>query len=314
MPKRGMHAVHHERRRPRSRPPRAGRRSTVASPTVSPRGDATSTNAVSGADKQVRAPARPDLGSRPPSLRTPGRTRWRLRSRRRRPPSTPCGGTACAATFTARTYARPGVIRMRYRRWSRKRVSRRGASRKSRALRVGGVSTTTRSKCDSSCSSYELLHRHVLLRAREPAGDVAVEAVAEDAIGLRRVRSVPGARARRRCVFVSSINAHSSPDHSPSIRDGVFVSPSRPSASASRFAGSMVTTTQRRPSACRTSRSTPPSSSSRHRRCRSTARSSCSPRRSQGRCGSDGITSRLSDAREHRVGEHVHVVRGSGRW
>ena len=33
----------------------------------------------------------------------------------------------------------------------------------------------------------ELLHRHVLLRARERAGDVAVEAVAQDAVRLRVV-------------------------------------------------------------------------------------------------------------------------------
>ena len=48
-------------------------------------------------------------------------------------------------------------------------------------------------------------------------------------------------------LFVSSIRAHSSPGQSPSIRDGVPVSPARPRASASRLAGSMVTTTARRP-------------------------------------------------------------------
>ena len=49
--------------------------------------------------------------------------------------------------------ARVGIIIQRKSRLSRKRVNRRGASMKSRALRVGGVSTTTSSKPPSSCSS-----------------------------------------------------------------------------------------------------------------------------------------------------------------
>jgi hypothetical protein len=53
--------------------------------------------------------------------------------------------SAWAATFTARTMPRVGDMSRRYRRWSRKCASRCGASRKSSALRVGGVSTTTRS-------------------------------------------------------------------------------------------------------------------------------------------------------------------------
>src|SRR3954451_1817464 len=48
-------------------------------------------------------------------------------------------------------------------------------------------------------------------------------------------------------LFVSSINAHSSPDQSPSMRVGVSASVSSPNASASRLAGSIVTTTARRP-------------------------------------------------------------------
>ncbi len=52
----------------------------------------------------------------------------------------------CAATLTAFTIPRPGEVTMRKSRWSRNCDSRRGASMKSRALRVGGVSTTTRSK------------------------------------------------------------------------------------------------------------------------------------------------------------------------
>ena len=48
-------------------------------------------------------------------------------------------------------------------------------------------------------------------------------------------------------LLVSSISAQSSPGQSPSMRVGVPVRPSRPSASASRLAGSIVTTTARRP-------------------------------------------------------------------
>ena len=77
-----------------------------------------------------------------------------------------------------------GIIRSRKMRLSRKRVRRRGASRKSRAWRVGGVSTTIRSKRPSVVELVELLHRHVLLGARQGARDVAVQAVVEDGLGL----------------------------------------------------------------------------------------------------------------------------------
>ena len=160
-------------------------RSTWPRSTVSRRGDATSTNAVSGVGQAARAHARPVLESPPPSRRRPGRTRWRRRSRRRRRPSTPCAGTPGRPRSRPSRRPRVGVMSRRYSRWSRKRVRRRGASRKSSALRVGGVSTTTRSKSRLLVQLVQLLHRHVLLRARERAGDVAVEAVAEDALGLR---------------------------------------------------------------------------------------------------------------------------------
>ena len=61
---------------------------------------------------------------------------------------------AWVATLTARTMPRPGDVIMRNRRWSRKRDNRLGASMKSSACRVGGVSTTTRSKSVRACSSY----------------------------------------------------------------------------------------------------------------------------------------------------------------
>ena len=93
----------------------------------------------------------------------------------------------------------------------------------------------------------ELLRRHVLLRARERAGDVLVEAVGEDALGLGRRRRRCSTTRASKVGLVSSISAHSSPGQSPSIWVGVLERPSRPSASASRLAGSMVTTTARRP-------------------------------------------------------------------
>ena len=71
---------------------------------------------------------------------------------------------------------------------SRNEPSRLGASRKSSAERDGGVSTTMRSQVPSRSASRaqlaELLHRHVLLGARERAGDRLVEGVGQDLRGL----------------------------------------------------------------------------------------------------------------------------------
>ena len=93
----------------------------------------------------------------------------------------------------------------------------------------------------------ELLHRHVLLRARQRAGDVAVEAVLEDALAPARRRPRTGPRGRR----TSSWCRASAPTARPASRrrcgSGSLVSPSSPSVSARRLAGSMVTTTARRP-------------------------------------------------------------------
>ena len=73
---------------------------------------------------------------------------------------------------------------------SRKLESRSGASRKSSALREGGVSTTIRSQRAGAARVLvelaELLHRHVLLRARERARDGDVERVGQDLLGLLR--------------------------------------------------------------------------------------------------------------------------------
>ena len=91
---------------------------------------------------------------------------------------------AWAATPMNLSPARVGFIRAWKTRFSRKRVSRRGASRKSRALRVGGVSTTTRSNAALLDQLVELLHGHVLLGARQGAGEVPVDPVDLDVLRL----------------------------------------------------------------------------------------------------------------------------------
>ena len=121
-------------------------------------------------------------------------------------------------------------------------MSRRGASRKSSALRVGGVSTTTRSKCVLVVQLVELLHRHVLLRARQRAGDVAVEAVGQDALGLLGGLGVLDDQVVERGLGVEHQRPELARPTVPSMRLGVFDSDSSPRASASRLAGSMVTT------------------------------------------------------------------------
>ena len=98
----------------------------------------------------------------------------------------------------------------------------------------------------------QLLHRHVLLRAAERAGDVAVEAVVEDALAPGRSSPRCAVTSWSNVDFVSSISAESVPPGSaravvvPASRGrsrcGVSESVSSPSASASRLAGSIVTT------------------------------------------------------------------------
>ena len=62
----------------------------------------------------------------------------------------------CVATVIIRIPGRVGSIISLNRRWSRKRESTPGAARKSRALRVGGVSTTTRSKRSSAARRWSV--------------------------------------------------------------------------------------------------------------------------------------------------------------
>ena len=75
--------------------------------------------------------------------------------------------------------ARPGTRNAWSERESMKRSSRSGASRKSSALRLGGVSSTRRSKSPTLVELVEALHRHVLLRARDGRGQLAVDPVAQ---------------------------------------------------------------------------------------------------------------------------------------
>ena len=96
----------------------------------------------------------------------------------------------------------------------------------------------------------ELLHRHVLLRAGQGVGELAVDAVLEDPVAGLRVRGVLARRARRR----SPSRRASSPRARRASRRrrrsksfgstclGVFPSSSRPSESARRLAGSIVST------------------------------------------------------------------------
>ena len=102
-----------------------------------------------------------------------------------------------AATLRTCSPPRVGSISSLNSGWSRKRASTPGASRKSSALRLGGVSTTTRSNRSSPCSCVQRLGCHVLLGPAQRAGDVAVEAVVEDPLGLLGARRRCAGRARR---------------------------------------------------------------------------------------------------------------------
>ena len=104
----------------------------------------------------------------------------------------------------------------------------------------------------------QLLHRHVLLRARQRAGDVAVEAVLEDPLAPAPASVALRVTSRSNVDFVSSISAESRPPSAPvAVRIPPFQRAvdlarrvrqvSSPSALARRLAGSIVTTTALRP-------------------------------------------------------------------
>ena len=84
-------------------------------------------------------------------------------------------------------------------------MSRSGASRKSRAWRVGGVSRTTRSKRSSARQLEQLLHRHVLVAAREGGRDLLVEAVLQDA---PPGRGAPGVALHERVEGALGVEGH----------------------------------------------------------------------------------------------------------
>ena len=86
--------------------------------------------------------------------------------------------------MNARSEARVGRSRNWKSLWPKKRVSRLGASRKSRAFRDGGRVHDDQVETVLLGQLVELLHRHVLLGARERFGQVPVDPVLEDALGL----------------------------------------------------------------------------------------------------------------------------------
>ena len=132
---------------------------------------------------------------------------------------------------------------------SRNELSRCGASRKSSALRDGGVSSTSRSNSCSWSRSYSFA---IAVNSWDP--ETAVDSsrytrlalISSARSGVGAARSINSSKVR----FGSSIIAHSSPSissppltsRSGSTRRGSLWSCSRPSAFASRFAGSIVTT------------------------------------------------------------------------
>ena len=123
-----------------------------------------------------------------------------------------------------------------------------GALSSSRTSALGGVSTTISVVAAGLQQLVQLLHRHVLGRAAELAGELLVEAIGEDALGHRRARrdardqAVEGALGvERQRVERRGAGARAAPAR------GSLASSSRPSASFSRRDGSTVITAVARP-------------------------------------------------------------------
>ena len=94
----------------------------------------------------------------------------------------------------------------------------------------------------------QLLHGHVLLGAPERPGDVAIEPVVEDRLGLLRPTPRYDRSPRRRLPWCRASAPTARRGRQPvSTRRGSLDSSSSPRASASRFAGSIVTTQAFRP-------------------------------------------------------------------
>ena len=93
----------------------------------------------------------------------------------------------------------------------------------------------------------ELLHGHVLLGAREGTGQVLVEPVGQDPLGLVRACGRRCGSGRRRCPWCRASGRGDGPASRPATSVGVLGRDCTPKESASRRAGSTVTTQARRP-------------------------------------------------------------------
>ena len=148
-----------------------------------------------------------------------------------------------------------GARNTRSARPSKNPVSRSGASRKSSALRDGGVSSTSTSKSPERSQVVELGHRGELLRARDGAGELLVDAVGEDLVagGLVGCEALDELVERalgvehHRPQLAADLDAVAGQPRRGRRALGSLPSSSRPSALASRLAGSMVTTATRLP-------------------------------------------------------------------
>ena len=126
----------------------------------------------------------PAARSLKPSTRPPSARKKTLRSSSR---STPVRRLRTEKTTlvprpTTRAARPVGARKTRSARPSRKPVRRSGASRKSSALRDGGVSRTSDVEAPRAVELVELGHRGELLRARDGAGELLVDAVGEDLV------------------------------------------------------------------------------------------------------------------------------------
>ena len=167
------------------------RRSAKYSPssTASRRGVVTSTNDVSGAPSSVitwLARSR-----KPASIPSNARKKAITSSMTSRPTTRATVRTnACAAALVTRNVVRVGAINSRKIRLSSRRVSRRGRVEEVEGVAGGRGVDDDELEPARRVQLVELLHRHVLLRAGEGTGDVAVEAVREDALHLLLVLRV----------------------------------------------------------------------------------------------------------------------------
>ena len=153
-----------------------------------------------------------------------------------------------AATLSTRRPRRVGIIISLNTGWSRKRASVRG-----RVEEVERVARRRRVDDDEvealvAVQGEQPLGRHVLLRAAERAGDVAVEGVGRgSASPARRWPRWPRPGRRTSSPCRASTPTARRGRRSASRTGSLVKPPGTPSASASRLAGSIVTTTHRRP-------------------------------------------------------------------